>query len=134
MPDQTPPPPAPSAQLHQDDRASDKASGGMRALAVLLAVALAFGAAVMIVIALNPDDIPRCEETARAAAAAECFDISQAQQTIGQVLAWPAGIIGAAAALVALAVAATGRHGRTLLRLTLVAAVLAGVVVLVGQL
>lgn len=118
-----PPPPATTSD------ANEKPSAGWRLLAVLLALALAFAAAVMIILPLNPDDTPRCEQIT----AGECFDMTKTQQTIQNVLAWPAGIIGAAAALLALYFAATGRQGPLLMRLTGVALVLGIGAVLVAQ-
>jgi hypothetical protein len=127
-----PPPPPPATP---GTAAADKAGGGWRALAVVLALVLAFGAAVMIVVPLNPDDTPRCEQIASGEfPGGECFDMTKTQQTIQNVLAWPAGIIGAAAALMALYFAATGRRGQLLLRLTGAAVALAVGAFVVGQL
>jgi NhaP-type Na+/H+ or K+/H+ antiporter len=130
-PAQPPTPPPPTTGTAADD----KAGGGWRALAVVLALVLAFGAAVMIVVPLNPDDTPRCEQIASGEfPGGECFDMTKTQQTIQNVFAWPAGIIGAAAALLALYFAATGRRGQLLLRLTGVAVVLGVGAFVVGQL
>lgn len=126
----TPAPPPPPAEPAE----SDKASAGMRLLAFLLTVALLFGAAVMILVALNPDDTPRCEELVRAQVAGECFDITKTQQTIQAILAFPAGVFAALAALVGLAVTFTGRYGSLMIRLVVPAVVLGGLAVLIGQL
>jgi membrane-associated PAP2 superfamily phosphatase len=127
----TAPPPPPPTTSHDDG----KAGGGWRALAVVLALVLAFGAAVMIVLALNPDDTPRCEQflSGEVVGGGECYDITETQQLIQNIFAIPAGIIGAAAALLALFFAATGRQGRLLVRLTGVALVLGVGAVIVGQ-
>jgi hypothetical protein len=103
---------------------------------VVLALVLAFGAAVMIVLALNPDDTPRCEQflSGEVVGGGECYDITETQQLIQNIFAIPAGIIGAAAALLALFFAATGRQGRLLVRLTGAALVLGVGAVIVGQL
>lgn len=128
-PDSPAAPPPPAAEP-----ATEKASGGMRLLALILTLALLFGGAVMIVVALNPDDTPRCEQTDLAQLAGECYDISESQQTIQAVLALPAGVIAGIAALVGLAVVFTGRHGPLLLRLVVPAVVLGAAAVIVGQL
>ncbi len=120
------PPPAPAA----DD---GKSSGGIRLLAVVLALALAFGAAVMIILPLNPDDTPRCDQLAEALAAGECFDLSKGQQLIQNILAWPAGILGAIGALLCLYLAATGRAAATVKKVTIPAVVLGLLAVVVGQ-
>ena len=92
-----PPPPPPQAH-------NDKASGGWRALAVLLALVLAFGAAVMFVVAINPDDTPRCEQfvSGEVAGGGECYDITETQQLIQNIFAIPAGVLATLAALLAL--------------------------------
>jgi len=90
----------------------------MRAMAALAAIVLFFGAAVMFVIALNPDDTPRCDEVAETGAVStECFNISETQQTISSVLSVPAGVLAVFAGLAGLAVAATGRRGELMVRL-----------------
>lgn len=122
----TPPPPPPPAARAADD---GKASPLWRVLAVVLALVLAFGAAVMIVLALNPDDTPRCEQVL----VGECYDITETQQLVQNIFAIPAGVIGAVAALLALYFAATGRQGKLLVRLTVAAVVLALGAVIVGQ-
>jgi len=123
-----PPPPPPATH-------DDKASGGWRALAVLLALVLAFGAAVMFVVAINPDDTPRCEqlELQLAAGGGECYDITETQQLIQNIFAIPAGVLATLAALLALYFAATGRQGRLLVRLAGAAVVLGVAAVIVGQ-
>jgi hypothetical protein len=131
-PAQTPPPPPPPPPTVGPE--AEKASAGWRALAVGLALALAFGAAVMFVVAINPDDTPRCDQPGLSQIAGECFDVTKAQQTIQMVFAWAAGIVGAAAALVALAVAFTGRRGALMVRLTGAAVVLGVITVIIGQL
>jgi hypothetical protein len=99
-------------------------------LCVLLALALAFGAAVMLLLPLNPDDTPRCEQVGFLQ---DCFDVTKTQQTIQNILAWPAGILGALAALMALVVAVTGRHADTLRKVTIPALVLGILAVVVAQ-
>ena len=108
----------------------DKAGAGWRILAVVLALALAFGALVMFLVVTNPDDTPRCEQ----ALGGECFDITKTQQTIQDIFALLAGIAGTGATLLALYFAATGRRGSQLLRLTVAAVALGVVTYVVGQL
>jgi uncharacterized membrane protein len=102
----------------------------MRALAVILALALAFGAAVMIVLALNPDNTPRCDQIR----IGECFDVTKTQQAVQAGFAWAAGIIGGIGVIVALLFAATGRRGTLLMRLTAASLVLGAITVVIGQL
>ena len=122
------PPPPPAAAD------TEKAGAGMRLLAFVLVLALLFGGAVMIVVGLNPDDTPRCEQTELAQLAGECYDVTETQQTVQAVLAWPAGILAVLAALVGLAVVFTGRRGPLMLRLVVPAVVLGAAAVIVGQL
>jgi hypothetical protein len=103
----------------------EKAGGGARILALLIGIALLFGAAVMILVAINPDDIPICSEAT--AADLECYDISSAQNTISTILAIPAGILAALAGLLGFYVAFTGRRLALMIRLG-VAAVVLGVI------
>lgn len=123
------PPPPPAAPADRQ-----KAGAGMRLLAFVLVLALLFGGAVMIIVGLNPDDTPRCEQTELALAAGECYDLSKTQQTIQAVLAFPSGVLAGIAALVGLVVVFTGRQGPLMLRLVVPAVVLGAAAVVVGQL
>jgi hypothetical protein len=137
QPPQAPPPSPPAAPPSNEDRAS----GGWRVLGVVLALALAFACAVMIVAMVDIGDTPRCDDPAaleeeRAESGdlvIECFDGSEAQKVISLVLGWPSGILAGIAALVALFLAATGRQGQLLLRLTGTAIVLGGLSILIGS-
>ena len=93
---------------------------------------LAFAAAVMIVVAVNPDDTPRCDQP-EAATAGECFDISETQQTIATILAWPAGVLGALAALASLVFVFRGRDARLIARLAIPAVLLGVLSIVVAQ-
>ncbi len=95
----------------------EKAGAGLRILAIIIGLALLFGAAVMAIVVINPDDIPLCSEPAKALAAGECFDISSTQDTISKILAVPAGILAAIAGLLGFYVAFTGRKGGLMMRL-----------------
>jgi hypothetical protein len=131
-----PPPPPPGAA---DD--TETVSGGWRLLGVVLALALAFACAVLVIAMLDIGDTPRCDDPAaleeeRAETGdlvIECFEGSQVQKVISLVLGWPSGILAGIAALVALFFAATGRNGQLLLRLTGTAIVLGGLSILIGS-
>lgn len=100
--------------------------------AVVLALVLAFGTAVMVVFALNPDDTPRCDEP-EALTATECFDISATQETVSTILAWPSAVLGGLGVLLALALAVTGRRGRLLVAVAAGAVALGLIAFLVNQ-
>lgn len=131
-----PPPPPPGAPADEE-----QASGGWRLLGVVLALALAFACAVMVIAMLDIGDTPRCDDAAALEEerqesgdlVIECFEGSQTQKVISLVLGWPSGILAGIAALVALFFAATGRHGQLLLRLTGTAIVLGGLSILIGS-
>jgi hypothetical protein len=131
-----PPPPPPGAAAD-----TETVSGGWRLLGVVLALALAFACAVLVIAMLDIGDTPRCDdpgalEEERAETGdlvIECFEGSQAQKVISLVLGWPSGILAGIAALVALFFAATGRNGQLLLRLTGTAIVLGGLSILIGS-
>jgi hypothetical protein len=138
-PEPTRPPPPPSPPSAAAD--TETVSGGWRLLGVVLALALAFASAVLVIAMLDIGDTPRCDDPAaleeeRAETGElviECFEGSQAQKVISLVLGWPSGILAGIAALVALFFAATGRHGQLLLRLTGTAIVLGGLSILIGS-
>lgn len=94
-----------------------KAGPGTRVLAVIMGLLLLFGAAVMAIVVINPDDIPLCSDTQAALAAGECFDISSTQDTISTILAVPAGILAGIAGLLGFYVAFTGRRANQMFRL-----------------
>ncbi len=110
----------------------------MRALAVLIALVLAFGAAVMILVAIDIGDTATCDDFPTLSleeqlADPECFDGSSAQKAISVVLAWASGIIGAIAVLVALMFAFTGNRGPLLVRLAGGAVALGILSILIGS-
>ncbi len=134
-----PPPPPPPAPPGTGD--SGKASGGMRALGVVIALVLAFGAAVMIAVAIDIGDTSTCDQFFEDVESGqvvpdlddECFDGSSAQKSISVVLAWGSGIIGAIAVIVALMFAATGNRGPLLARVAGAAVVLGILSILIGS-
>jgi hypothetical protein len=135
-PTQPPPPPPPGAPSD-----TEEATTGWRLLGVLLALALAFACAVMVIAMLDIGDTPRCDDPAALEEerqesgdlVIECFEGSEAQKVISLVLGWPSAILAGIAALVALFFAATGRQGQLLLRLTGAAIVLGGLSILIGS-
>jgi hypothetical protein len=124
-------PPPPTAP------AEETASGGWRALGVLLALALAFACAVMVIAMADIGDTPTCDDVLSGKAALpsdnECFDGSSTQKTITLVLGWPSGVLAGIAALFALYFAATGRRGRTMLQVVAVAVVLGALSIGIGS-
>jgi hypothetical protein len=132
------PPPPPPAPATGD---SGKASGGMRALGLLLALVLAFGAAVMILVAIDIGDTSTCEDFVSDVTSGEvtlslddeCFDGSSAQKAISVGLAWASGIVGAVAVLIALMFAFTGTRGGTLARVAGAAVVLGALSIVIGS-
>jgi hypothetical protein len=126
-----PPPPPPTAPTEET------ASGGWRALGVVLALALAFACAVMVIAMADIGDTPTCDDVLSGQAALpsdnECFDGSSAQKTISLVLGWPSGVLAGLAALFALYFAATGRRGRQLMQLVAVAIVLGALSIGIGS-
>jgi hypothetical protein len=127
-PTQPPPPPPPPAAPSDDE----KATTGWRLLGVVLALALAFASAVMVIAMLDIGDTPLRDDCAADPDCTEYFDGSQAQKTISLILGWPSGVLAGVAAFVALYFAATGQQGQLLLRLTGTAIVLGGLSILVG--
>ena len=130
-PQHSPPPPPPTTER------DEKAGGGWRALAVILALALAFACAVMVIAMADIGSTPPCESILAGEEQVpddgECFDGSSAQKTASLVLGWPSGVLAGIAALVALFFAGTGRNGRLLLQLTGAAILLGGASILVGS-
>jgi hypothetical protein len=110
----------------------------MRALAVLLALVLAFGAAVMIIVGFDLTDGVTCDEflelsnEEKIEQDLECYDTSSSQKSILAGLAWASGVVGALAAIAALFLAVTGRGARTFGRLAVGAVLLVGIYFLVG--
>jgi hypothetical protein len=108
---------------------------------VVLALVLAFGAAVVIIAMSDINGKPRCDDTAAIVAKARqnpgkkvrCFDGSAAKKTIVLGLGYVGGIIAALAALLALGFTVTGRRGRPVLMLTAAAIVLIGLSIGIGS-
>ena len=131
---ETPAPPPPVSPPASEDTAS----GGWRALGVVLALALAFACAVMAIAMADIGDTPRCDDRAALAEAIaegedECFEGSSAQKTISLALGWPSAAVAGFAALLALFFTATGRYGRLVLQLTAAAVALGALSILIGS-
>jgi hypothetical protein len=131
------PPPAPPSGELPSAPASDRASGGLRALGVLGFLILAFACAVLISAIVDIGDTPTCADVQSGAAALpsdqQCFDGSSTQKVITEVLVWPGGVLAGVAAFLALAFAVTGRQGRRVLWVVALAIVLAGLGLLIGS-
>jgi hypothetical protein len=107
---------------------------GWRVLGALLALALAFGCAAMIIAMSDIGSTPTCHDvTVRKGAVAECFSGSSLQKAVTVGLGWPSAAIAGVAGLVALAFAITGRRGPLALLLGGVAIVVGGISVLIGN-
>jgi len=82
----------------------------------VLILLLAFVVLVFMVIVINPDDIPRCDDGL--SSEGECFDVTETQRTLQIVVSIVGSVVGALAALAALYFTVTGRRGRLVLQLT----------------
>jgi hypothetical protein len=131
----TSPPPDPGLATAPPPSVQEKAGGGLRAGAVVLALVLAFGAAVMIVAAGDIHDTPTLQEIQsgerEVPADREYFDGSESKRNIVTGLAYASGVVGALAVLACLAFAITGRRGRLIWVLTAIAIVLAGIALII---
>jgi hypothetical protein len=127
-----PPPPPPSPSTAADD---GKASGGMRALGVVLALVLAFGAAVMIIAAGDINDTAPCDDPAAVLASGEdeCFDGSDTKQSITVGLMYAGGVLAALSVLAGLALAITGRRGRLFAQIAIAAVAISALGILIGS-
>ena len=95
-------------------------------------MALSFACLVMLGLMLDLNGDPRCDTTAaqeevrERGEEVECFEGSELQQVVSQILGWPSVAIAAIGAVLAVFLAATGRYGRMTLRLAGAAIVLGG--------
>ena len=109
----------------------------MRLGAVILALVLAFGAAVMIVASADIGDTPTCDAVTSGEDPlpddGECFDGSSGQKTGSLALTWPGGIIAALAAVAALAFAIRGTGGSLVLRRTAAGVALSALGIRIGS-
>ena len=102
---------------------------------MLLALALAFACAVMVIAMVDIGETATCDDPQGIIESGknECFDGSSGQKTASLILGWPSGVLAGIAALVALYFAATGRRGRLLLQLTGAAIVLGALSIVIGS-
>jgi hypothetical protein len=109
-------PPPPAAPGPEEERAS----AGWRILGVLLALALAFASAVMIVAMIDISGTPVFDDciTPPEGDCTEYFDGSSGQKTISVILGFVSGGLAGIGALLALYFAGTGRSGRLMLQIT----------------
>ncbi len=121
-------------------RSPGAASVGLRLLALIGALALAFGCAVLVLVVIELIDNPLCSDTSGVAAAlladgaeASCFDGSSVTRILAIVFGAPAALLAGLAALMALGFALGMRIGKRLLMVIAAAVVLAGAMFLVGE-
>ena len=111
---------------------------GWRVLGAFLCLALAFGSAVMIVAMIDIAGTKLCGDVTNAYALAHpggsCFSGSSFQKTISLLLGFPSGAIAGVGSLLALTFVITGKRGRLMVLLTVVAIVLAALSILIGSL
>lgn len=123
-PSGAPPPPPPPA-------APEKAGPGIRALALLGSLLLAFAAAVIISVMVDLGGGPLCSEPVQPGKS--CWDVSSGGRVVTLILGWPGAILGVVAAIAALMLAVNGRNGRRVWLLTVAAVVLCGLSIAVAQ-
>ena len=113
-----------------------KAGAGLRILAVVLALALAFVTAVGVMVMVDIGDTATCEDVLAGKADFnddnECYDGSDTEKLAGLVFGGLGTALAGVATLLALAFAVTGRGGRRLITVIVVAAVLLGLSLLIG--
>lgn len=107
-----------------------KAGVGLRFLALLGALVLAFGAAVLIYATITLVDSPTCADAIGDPSVTECYLGSSFEKLAGTVLTGAAGLFGALAALLALGFALGAATGRKLVVTTVIAVVLAGIAII----
>lgn len=102
----------------------------LRILAVLLALVIAFAAGAIIAGAADNTSLPTCHDVthgkAEPSSNGDCFDGSKRRADAGLAFAIAGGVAAAAALVLSIMVAATGRRGRLFLILCGAALVLVG--------
>jgi len=102
----------------------------LRILAVLLALVIAFAAGAIIAGASDNTSLPTCHDVthgkAEPSSNGDCFDGSKRRADASLGLAIAGGIAAAAALLLSIVLAATGRRGRLFLTLCAAALLLIG--------
>jgi hypothetical protein len=112
--------PAPATPPVTSAPEEEKAGAGWRILGILLALALAFASAVMIVAMIDISGTPVFDDciTPPEGDCTEYFDGSSGQKVISVILGFVSGALAGVGALLALYFAATGRSGRLMLQIT----------------
>ncbi len=109
----------------------EPATGGWRALAIVLAIALLFAGTVIAARSIDVIGIPAGEAACKAEkGCTEFFDGSSGAQTLTIMLGIASGVLALCAAIAAFAFAATGRRGDWMLWLTTGAIALGGITIL----
>jgi len=123
------------------ESASTPAEGGsaaLRALAVILFLLLLTGGAIMIIAATDIAGTSLCSDITRADVLrnpnGDCFDGSSVQKVLSVGIGYAGGAVAVIAALMALAYTITARRGRLVVILAVLAIVLSGLSILVGNL
>ncbi len=136
---QTPPPaagptpPAPPAATGD----SEKAGAGARLGVAVLALVLAFCAAVAVVAMADISSLTPCDDVTSLSqlnSEGECFDGSSAKKVISLIFGWPGAILAVISVLLAIAFVIRGRGGRILAISIGGAVVLFGLSILIGSL
>jgi hypothetical protein len=129
----TAPPPAPPPPR---EPGPESAGAGSRVLVGLLALLLAFAAAVMIAVSLDLAEGPRCEQVLAGEEppdeSGECLDASKTAQTISVIFTFASGLAAAVAFLFAGYFVFRGRGGTVIAIATALAIVLGVIGVAVG--
>jgi hypothetical protein len=105
----------------------------MRALGVLLALVLAFGAAVMIVASAEIADTPTLEEIEAGETPndGQYYEGSETSRTISTAFGYASGVVGAIGALIGLFFAITGTRGRLFAQVAIAAVILAAIALII---
>lgn len=110
---------------------------GLRVGAVVLALAIALGAAIMVAAMLLLGDTATCDAVRAGEALpnsdGECFDGSGAAKTASMIFGWPGAALTALAAVLGLAFAIRGRGGRLFLGALAAGAILDAISIIVGS-
>lgn len=114
-----------------------KANVGLRVGAVVLALAVALGAAIMVAAMLILADTATCDAVRAGEALpnsdGECFDGSSAAKTASMIFGWPGALLTTLAAILGLAFAVRGRGGRLFLGALAAGALLDALSIVVGS-
>ena len=113
-----------------------KAGAGLRVLAVILALVLAFITAVAVIVMLDIGELTACDDVGNDLSKlnedGECFDGSSTTKLIALIFGWPGTLLAGVSTLLALSFAARGRGGRQLVQAIVVGAVLLGLSLIIG--